>query len=112
MLIASILNDQDLNYLGKIASNLGLSILVEVHNAEEMKRILSLGGFPLIGINNRDLSTFKTDIATTEVLIRQYEKDLIDQVLLAIPSLSINKRRQIIENIKQKGIPILQVPSI
>ncbi|WP_269623314.1 indole-3-glycerol phosphate synthase TrpC [Prochlorococcus marinus] len=79
LLIASILSDQDLIYMRKIALNLGLSILVEVHNSKELKRILALGGFPLIGINNRNLTTFKTDINNTEKVIRNFSKPLADQ---------------------------------
>ncbi len=84
LLIAAILSDQDLIYLKKIASTLSLSILVEVHNVEELNRILSLGGFPLIGINNRDLKTFETDIATTEKLSKACSKALKEQNVLLV----------------------------
>ena len=68
LLIAAILSDQDLRYLNKAAAGLGLCVLVEVHDADELERVLTIGGFPLIGINNRDLTTFETDLATTERL--------------------------------------------
>ena len=68
LLIAAILSDQDLRYLNKAAAGLGLFVLVEVHDAAELERVLTIGGFPLIGINNRDLTTFETDLATTERL--------------------------------------------
>ena len=45
LLIAAILTDQDLQYLQKAAVALGLSVLVEVHDAEELDRILAIGGF-------------------------------------------------------------------
>ena len=61
LLIAAILTDQDLSYLSKVAATLGLTVLVEVHDSEELERVLNLGGFPLIGINNRDLTSFDTD---------------------------------------------------
>ena len=79
LLIASILSDQDLEYLRRVAFALGLQVLVEVHDSDELERILDIGSFPLIGINNRDLSTFKTDLATTEALLKQYGKRLLDQ---------------------------------
>ncbi|MGB1022572.1 MAG: indole-3-glycerol phosphate synthase TrpC, partial [Synechococcus sp.] len=63
LLIAAILTDQDLHYLKKAAAALGLDVLVEVHDAAELERVLNLGGFPLIGINNRDLTSFETDLA-------------------------------------------------
>jgi indole-3-glycerol phosphate synthase len=72
LLIAAILTDQDLGYLLKVARSLGLTVLVEVHDAEEMERVLALDGVQLIGINNRDLATFHTDLATTEQLTARY----------------------------------------
>jgi indole-3-glycerol phosphate synthase len=84
LLIAAILTDQDLNYLSKVARSLGLAVLVEVHDAEELERVLSLeallapggsgnsGAPPLIGINNRDLSTFSVDLATTDQLMAAF----------------------------------------
>lgn len=78
LLIAAILTDQDLAYLFKVARGLGLAVLVEVHNGDELERLLALEALmgasppPLIGINNRDLSTFQVDVATTEQLMEQY----------------------------------------
>ncbi len=79
LLIAAILSDQDLNYLKKIAIGLGLSILVEVHDAEELNRILGIGSFPLIGINNRDLKTFQTDLTTTKKVLDECAMSLKEQ---------------------------------
>ena len=76
MLIAAILTDQDLNYLRKAAKALSLDVLVEVHDDEELERVLQLGGFPLIGINNRDLASFETDLATTERLMQRFGEQL------------------------------------
>ncbi len=72
LLIAAILSDTDLAYLLKAARRLGLAALVEVHDAAEMERVLALEGVQLIGINNRDLTTFETDLATTERLTARY----------------------------------------
>jgi indole-3-glycerol phosphate synthase len=68
LLIAAILSDQDMAYLLKVARSLGLAVLVEVHDAAELDRVLALGGVELIGINNRNLATFHTDLAVTEQL--------------------------------------------
>lgn len=67
LLIAAMLSDQQLSELGKLAATMGLEVLVEVHNEDELARVLSLD-FSLIGINNRDLTTFKEDITTTQRL--------------------------------------------
>jgi len=72
LLIAAILTDSDLAYLLKVARSLALAVLVEVHDAEEMERVLALEGVELIGINNRDLSTFAVDLATTEQLMQRF----------------------------------------
>ena len=84
LLIAAILTDQDLAYLNKVAKALGMTVLVEVHDAEELERVLNLGGFPLIGINNRDLTSFETDLATTERLMEQYASRLVEQGALGV----------------------------
>ncbi len=76
LLIAAILSDTDLAYLLKVARGLGLTPLVEVHDAAEMERALALDGVQLIGINNRDLASFHTDLATTEQLMARYGEAL------------------------------------
>ena len=72
LLIAAILTDVDMAYLLKVARSLGLAVLVEVHDAAELERVLALDGVQLIGINNRNLATFDTDLATTEQLTERY----------------------------------------
>jgi indole-3-glycerol phosphate synthase len=72
LLIAAILTDVDMAYLLKVARSLGLAALVEVHDAAELERVLALDGVQLIGINNRNLATFDTDLATTEQLTERF----------------------------------------
>ena len=86
LLIAAILTDQDLRYLRKAAASLGLDVLVEVHDAVELERVLTLGDFPLIGINNRDLTSFETDLTTTERLTDDFRPRLQQQALLVSES--------------------------
>ncbi len=64
LLIVRILSDAMLSRLHAQATDLGMSVLVEVHDRAELERAAALGA-DLIGINNRDLSTFRTDLGTT-----------------------------------------------
>ena len=84
LLIAAILSDQDLSYLQKVAAAIGLDVLVEVHDSKEMERVFALGGFQLIGVNNRDLTSFETDLATTEQLSEQFDERLQAQGSLLV----------------------------
>lgn len=65
LLITAVLSDQDLCYFIKVLKSLNMAALVEVHSEEEMDRVLALGDqvlskdHVLIGINNRDLQSFK-----------------------------------------------------
>jgi indole-3-glycerol phosphate synthase len=67
LLIASILDDQTLSRIYRLTSAAGLAVLVEVHDEIEMDRALAIGA-ELIGVNNRDLRTFKVDLSTTAKL--------------------------------------------
>jgi indole-3-glycerol phosphate synthase len=62
--------------LTSLARELGLAALVEVHNREEFSRASELRA-KLIGINNRDLHTFRTDPATTAELLSGYRGDAL-----------------------------------
>jgi indole-3-glycerol phosphate synthase len=64
LLIVSALTDEALKALYHYATKLGLEVLVEVHDQEELNTALALG-CPLIGINNRNLKTFTTSINQT-----------------------------------------------
>jgi indole-3-glycerol phosphate synthase/phosphoribosylanthranilate isomerase len=59
LLIAAILDAETLDFLRKTAESLGLGVLVEVHDEEELKKIQHLD-FQVLGVNNRDLKTFRT----------------------------------------------------
>jgi indole-3-glycerol phosphate synthase len=67
LLIMAALDDRDAAELLKIATDLGMDTLVEVHDEAELQRALRLEA-RLIGVNNRNLKTLKVDLATTERL--------------------------------------------
>ena len=69
LLIASILDDAQMRDFEAIASGLDMAVLIEVHDSVELARALKLKT-PLIGINNRDLKTFKVSLDTTLTLMR------------------------------------------
>lgn len=76
LLIVRILDDQALLALHQEAVGLGMDVLVEVHDRRELERALALD-LRILGINNRDLSTFTTDLATTEDLLDAVPDDVI-----------------------------------
>lgn len=76
LLIAAMLEESELRDLAALASELGLAALVEVHNADEFKLAERIGA-RLIGINNRDLHSFVTDIAVSERLLADYGGDAL-----------------------------------
>jgi len=69
LLIPEILSMAEMTKFYNLATELGLDCLVEVHNEEDIEKALAIGA-SIIGINNRDLHTFKVDLGVTQRLIR------------------------------------------
>lgn len=69
LLIAAILTKTQLEAYHRLARELGLDVLVEVHNRPELETVLDIGTATLVGVNNRDLHTFATDLSVTEQLV-------------------------------------------
>ncbi|MDZ7751269.1 MAG: indole-3-glycerol phosphate synthase TrpC [Gammaproteobacteria bacterium] len=76
LLIIAALDDARLAELATLATELGMDVLVEIHDAGELDRALALD-IPLVGINNRDLRTFDTRLETTLDLLEQIPADRV-----------------------------------
>ena len=76
LLIAACLNETEIKKLSKLAKSIGLEVLIEIHNEKELEKCL-IQSIDIIGVNNRNLKTMKTDLATTERLAHLVPMDRI-----------------------------------
>jgi indole-3-glycerol phosphate synthase len=97
LLIVALLDDHQLNDFTDTAKGLGMGCLVEVHTEREIERALSIP-VEMIGINNRDLSTFKTDL---EVTFRLLNKIPDKHTVIAESGIST---RQDIQRLQEAGL--------
>jgi indole-3-glycerol phosphate synthase len=74
LLIVACLTDRQLADLNALAMKLGMDVLIEVHDAEELERALKVPN-PMIGINNRNLRTFDVSLQTTLDLLASISDD-------------------------------------
>ena len=74
LLIASILNDEQISHFIDVARSLNLDCLMEVHDQDELNRIESIKDV-IIGVNNRNLKTFEVDISLSVKLKNSYQGD-------------------------------------
>ncbi|HXR01329.1 MAG TPA: indole-3-glycerol phosphate synthase TrpC [Pseudomonas sp.] len=75
LLIVSALDDVKMAELAAVAKGLGLDVLVEVHDGDELERALKTLDTPLVGINNRNLHTFDVSLETTLDLLPRVPRD-------------------------------------
>lgn len=76
LLIAAILTDREMKQFYKLAYELGMDVLVEVHDEEEMKRALGLEA-KIIGVNNRNLKDFTVDLNISKELSKMVPKETV-----------------------------------
>ncbi|HWZ27757.1 MAG TPA: indole-3-glycerol phosphate synthase TrpC [Gemmatimonadales bacterium] len=89
LLIVRALSDADLVRLARAARGLGLATVVEAHDRRELDRALAVSP-TAVGVNNRDLATFVTDLAVSEALI-----PLVPRGVLAVAESGIEARRDV-----------------
>lgn len=75
LLIVSALDDVKMAELASVAKDVGLDVLVEVHDGDELERALKTLDTPLVGVNNRNLHTFEVSLETTLDLLPRIPRD-------------------------------------
>lgn len=90
LLIAAVLSDKDLSYFVRIAKALGMNALVEVHTLEELNRVFAIEDIKLIGINNRNLENFTTNLDITCKLLAHRQKQIQAQDILIVSESGIH----------------------
>jgi len=76
LIIMAAVSDAQAHELEDAATTLGMDVLVEIHDRDELERARRLSS-PLLGVNNRNLRTMKTDLATGEDMLRAFPADRI-----------------------------------
>jgi len=102
LLIVAILTDEQLKKFHSLAVEAGLAALVEVHDEIELERAMKMGA-SLIGVNNRDLKTFKVDLATTEKLAAKLFSSPVTRHSAFLVAESGIHTRADVERLKQCG---------
>ena len=96
LLIVAMLDDENLRSLYSLAKQLGLDVLVETHNIEELVRATEIGA-KLIGVNNRNLNTFEVSLDTSRELIKSAPEDAI-----VIAESGLKTKKDLVE-LKERG---------
>src|SRR6056300_357973 len=97
LLIAACLEDQQMADLNALAQELGMDVLIEVHDGEELERTLPLGN-RLLGINNRNLHNFEVTLQTTlDLLVRIPDDYLVvtESGILAPEDVALMRENQV-----------------
>lgn len=76
LLIAAVLTRSEIKSLSEFAKSLGLDVLLEVHNLEELEKSI-MPSLDMLGVNNRDLKTFEVSLETSKELSTQIPDDFV-----------------------------------
>ncbi len=96
LLIAAILSKQEIKSFSELAKSLGLDVLLEVHNEEELHKSI-MPSLDMLGVNNRDLKTFKVSLETSKTLSRSIPDEFVKVSESGISSI------EAIQDLKQYG---------
>ena len=102
LLIAALLSKEEMQRFLDLAKELGIDCLVEVHSEAELKKVLQTNAH-IIGINNRDLATFKTDLGTTLRL-----RPMIPAEKIVVSESGIKSRADV-EKLMKEGVDAILV---
>ncbi len=105
LLIAELLNREQLIGLVKLCRDLGLTPLVEIHDEEDLAKI-PIPDLPLVGVNNRNLKTLKVDFETTFRLIGRIPRET------AVVSESGIQNRVQVERLQEAGVKAVLVGEV
>ena len=97
LLIMAILSNSQFAELRAAADEINLDCLVEVHNTKELERAM-MAESQIVGVNNRDLTTFAVDLSTTEKLL-----EIIPEEIILISESGIKSRKDV-EMLGQFGV--------
>ncbi len=95
LLIVGALDKNQLKELFELSCEIGIDTLIEIHNEREMEIALDIVGsgrdLTLLGINNRNLKTFETDLQVTINLAGKYKKDLQNKIIVSESGIFTNE---------------------
>jgi len=97
LLIVAALGDAQMAELNGLATHLGMDVLIEAHDAEELSRALMVSP-TLVGINNRDLRTFDVSLDTTLQLLDQIPDDCLlvtESGILAVEDVALMQKNNV-----------------
>ena len=93
LLIAAVLSKEELKVLSELAKSLGMNVLLEVHNQQELNKSL-LPSVDMLGVNNRNLKTFEVSLETSKSLAKEIPEDFVKVSESGISSISAIKELQ------------------
>jgi len=96
LLIAAVLSREEIKILSELAKSLNLEVLLEVHNEEELHKSV-MPSLDMLGVNNRDLKTFKVSLETSKMLSRVIPDNFVKVSESGISSIDA------IQDLKQYG---------